>query len=56
MTAKVTPAPTSKAVPEGMLSVPAIEHVSLVAFQVPPREPGHTVEPFEVVIEIVVVL
>ncbi len=47
-----TPAPMSRVVTEEIVSVPDTVQVS--PLQAPPREPGHTVEPFEVVIEIVV--
>lgn len=51
----VTPAPTSRVVPEGIVSVPATAQVWLPPLQTPERgEAGHAVEPFEVVIEMTV--
>src|SRR5271169_3770690 len=50
----VTPAPTSRIVPDGMVSPAPWKQLSLPPFQTPPREFGQTVEPFEVVIVITV--
>jgi hypothetical protein len=51
-----TPAPILRVVTGEIVSVPDTVQVYLEPFHVPPREAGHTVAPFEVVIEIVVVL
>lgn len=50
----VTPAPTSKVVPKEINRCDVSEQVSVPPSHVPPREPGQTVAPLVVVIEITV--